>query len=63
MAFNERPFFFEANFSFGVDSVFTDVQDIVTSVTPPTPPPTGSFLLETDDTQLLLTDGGYLALA
>lgn len=53
-----HEFLFDVNFGFGNESVFT-VEELVTN--PPEPPIEG-YLLETDKTPILLTDGTFLAL-
>ncbi len=54
-----HDFMFDVNFSFGQESVFTTIDD---DMGPPFPPGLG-YLLETDNTPLLLTTGAFLALA
>ena len=55
-----HDFFFDTNFGFGEESVFT-LFDQVGQPSPP--PPIEGYLLETDGTPLLLTTGAFLALA
>lgn len=54
-----HDFMFDLNFSMGSESVFTlKDQEMVG----PSPPPE-AFLLETDTTPILLTNGTFIALA
>jgi hypothetical protein len=54
------PFIFDENFGIANDSIFTLIDE--EAVFPL--PPIGGFLLETDDTPLLLSDGSsFLSLA
>ncbi len=59
MPSNLHGYLFDTNFDFGVESVFTLVDQVAIA---PFPPIEG-YLLETDSTPLLLTDGTFLALA
>ena len=54
-----HDFFFDVEFSFGDESVFTLVDK---EEMPPLPPILG-YLLETDNTPLLMTTGSFIALA
>lgn len=54
-----HDFMFDVNFSFGQESVFTVINQ---DMAPPFPPSLG-YLLETDNTPILLTTGERLSLA
>ncbi len=60
MGNNEFPFLFDVNWSFAVDSVFTDVYNKFTPVTPP--PPVPGYFLELQGGPFLLLSGQDMAL-
>ena len=52
------PFFFDVNYGFGRDSVFTVINDEIGTL----PPPIGGYFLLLDGTNFLLLDGEDLTL-
>lgn len=60
MGESKFPFVFDINFSFGTDSVFSEVYSEFDSVNPP--PPISGYFLELQGTPLLLLSGEDMAL-
>ncbi len=58
MPFFRPDYLFNPKFNIGTSSVYTQITELYT----PTPPPVLGYLLETDTTPILLTDGTFLEL-
>ncbi len=57
---NGNPFGFDINFSFGQESVFTDIVEEYRGTVPP--PPVSGYFLYLDNTDFMLLDGTNLDL-